>query len=135
MTDREIFFHDDRDDHGIDHRRSPFARWFLAMLKTRHMSRTEFATRIGVDLAYINHWALDRLPNPQSCLKIAEGFGIPKADVLIAAGYLDDTHEIDDRNPTRARLHHLIDQLDPELLEPHLVILERTAAILGMSDD
>jgi hypothetical protein len=48
------------------------------------------------------------------------------------AGHLESTTEVDNRHPTRARLHELIDRLDPELLEPHLEILETTARLLNV---
>jgi transcriptional regulator with XRE-family HTH domain len=113
-------------------RRSPFGQWLDGMLKARGLNRHDFGRQIGVDPAMVSKWTIDRTPRPPACRQIADGLGIPLAEVLSMAGHLESTTEVDNRHPTRARLHELIDRLDPELLEPHLEILETTARLLNV---
>lgn len=109
-----------------------FGPWLEAMLRSRGFNRQSFGKLIGVDPSRVSRWCLgtDR-PRPETCRKIADGLSLPVAEVLERAGHIEARAEIDATDPVRARLHVLVDQLDPEVLRPHLEILDRVSGLLG----
>ncbi len=114
----------------LDGPRSEFGVWLHATLAARMMSQTDLANRIGVDQSVVSKWTKGRLPKPEGCRQLADALGVPEAEVLERAGHIVRTTDLDRVDPTRARLHALVDQLDASVLEPHLAIMERTLALL-----
>lgn len=111
--------------------RSHFSGWLDGMLRSRNPHRQDFGKRIGVDPSMVSGWARDRILRPDACRLLAEGLALPIAEVLVRAGHITTSDQLDSTNPTRARLRVLVDALDPELLAPHLAILERTLKLVN----
>lgn len=120
---------DTRNDSHVT--RSDFGAWLDGMLRARQLNRQDFGRRLGVDPSMVSRWTIGRIPRPDACRLIAVALALPEAEVLERAGHILRTTDLNRSDPTRARLHVLVDTLDPALLAPHLAILERTLALVN----
>jgi transcriptional regulator with XRE-family HTH domain len=110
--------------------RSEFGIWLDAMMRARNLNRQDVGRRTGIHPSNISRYTTSVIPSPGQCRLLADALAIPYAEVLVQAGHIQNATELDERDPIRARLHVLVDTLAPEVLEPHLAILERTVRLL-----
>jgi transcriptional regulator with XRE-family HTH domain len=110
--------------------RSEFGAWLDAMMRARNLNRQDMGRRTGIHPSNISRYTTTVIPSPPQCRLIADALAIPYAEILVQAGHITEAAELDERDPVRARMHVLVDALAPEVLEPHLAILERTVRLL-----
>ena len=77
--------------------------------------RADVARRIVCDSAYVGRWANGDVPSPYWCARIADAYGLPRAEVLHMAGHYDleatATTPVDvERNQTLRELGEVLDE-------------------------
>lgn len=105
--------------------------WLGMMLKQRYWSQADLARELGVEPSQVSKWVRGtRTPDVAHCRGIADAFAVPACEALALAGRVPSDLRIPTSHPVRDRLHLLIDRVDPEVLEPFAIILQRYMAAL-----
>lgn len=73
-----------------------FADWFGRQLARREWNQAEFVQASGVPAATVSTWVRGvRIPDSDSCKKIAEAFHVDLDTVLVVAGHRDNVEARD----------------------------------------
>ncbi|HKG29549.1 MAG TPA: helix-turn-helix transcriptional regulator [Thermomicrobiales bacterium] len=72
-----------------------FPSWLKRQLHRREWSAAELARRMGVSPARVSEWLAGKyLPNPASCLRLADALNVEPDDVLARAGHREPTEPL-----------------------------------------
>lgn len=72
-----------------------FGEWLADRLYDRGLTQTEFALRIGVDQSTVSGWVTGaNPPGRTNCYKIADFFGVPRAEVIRMAGHKPSVRDV-----------------------------------------
>jgi transcriptional regulator with XRE-family HTH domain len=89
-----------------------FQDWLRSKMEERNWGIRETARRIGLSHPTISDiFNIDKPPSFETCLAIAQTFGIPSENVLRLAGLLPQTQE---KSPQVDEISYLFDQLSSE---------------------
>ena len=65
-----------------------FSEWLVEMMKLKNLSQAQLAKQAGLSRQAISNFINQvSLPNPESCIALAKGLGVPDDFVLEAAGH------------------------------------------------
>lgn len=65
-----------------------FGDWLAYQLKRRDLSQTDFGTLVGSTQSAVSRWIRnERVPDPESCDRIADALGVDLDVVLLRAGH------------------------------------------------
>jgi transcriptional regulator with XRE-family HTH domain len=88
-----------------------FSDWFRKELRRRRWRQADFVRESGISKGTVSQWFRGtRVPEPDSCDRIAEALHIDRDVVLDKAGHRQDVEEIPVDDPRR-ELHALIDRI------------------------
>lgn len=84
------------------------AAWIRRQLARHDWTAADLSRRLGVGSGRISEWISGkRVPNPESCLKLAEAFGADPDEVLALAGHRLPTRPLRPDDP-KARIIALV---------------------------
>jgi transcriptional regulator with XRE-family HTH domain len=85
-----------------------FPSWLKRQLARREWSAAELARRMGVGPARVSEWLAGKyLPNPASCLRLADALNVDADEVLALAGHREPTEPLAPDDP-HARIIALV---------------------------
>ena len=77
-----------------------FGHWLERQLLRREWNAADLARKLGVGNSTVTMWIRgERVPNPESCRKVAEVFYLPLDDVLTIAGHRPRDLDVDPDAP------------------------------------
>jgi transcriptional regulator with XRE-family HTH domain len=96
-----------------------FPSWLKRQLHRREWSAAELARRMGVSPARVSEWLAGKyLPNPASCLRLADALNIDPDEVLALAGHREPTEPLAPDDP-RSRIIALVKRVQMTPQQAH----------------